>query len=364
MRRLPLRLLLLALAVGGPAVARASEEPGPLVLPATSGKLGFVKVGPVVEGPVPEHGGITGRVALDEDRTSRVATPVSGRVLQLMVQVGDRVKKGQPLFTVASPDVESARAEAIQAGADLQVAQRALERAQRLAAEGAVPKKELLQAQDDVTKAKSNVERTQARLDVLGLTRDTFASTYQVKAPIAGVVVERNVLQGQEVRADGGTPLVTLSDLGKLWLLVDVPERELSRAEVGDRATAQVSAWPGEGFSGKVTHVGEMVDPQTRTVKVRVALENADLRLKPEMYARVTLEEAVKHKALWIPSAAVVTDGEHARVWVATAPGRFEPRLVQVGAEHEGHSEIVSGLTAGQSVVIEGALFVDAEARN
>jgi cobalt-zinc-cadmium efflux system membrane fusion protein len=307
----------------------------------------------------------TGKVAFDEGKVSRVASPVSGRVVELRVQVGDRVRRGDPLVLIASPDAESAVADFVAARADEAVAQRALERASRLYADRAVSLKEVQQAEGDATKAHAARARAEARLEVLGIdpaAPKTRATRYALRAPIDGVVVERAATQGMEVRADTGAPLATVADLGRLWVLADVYERDLSAVFRGEQAEVRVAAWPGRSFAGQVTHVGDLVDPQSRTVKVRVEVTNRELRLKPEMFARVALRGTAGAPGLSVPSQAVLSDGAASAVMIAAGGGRFEKRTVEAGPEQDGRVRILSGLKAGERVVVDGAIYLQAAA--
>lgn len=356
----------LAAGCGRPARAAAAAAPA---LPPGEVQLkqvpNFVKIAPVEvssEAPPTEA---TAKVAFDEGRVSRVGTPVSGRVVELRVQPGDRVRKGQPLLVIASPDAESAFADWIAARADAALADQNLERQRRLLADQAVSQKEVLQAESDATKARAARARALARLQVLGIPPDEPArqpSRYLLRSPIDGVVVDRPASVGMEVRADSGTPIVTVADLSRLWVLADVFERDLASVVKGGHAEVRVAAWPGRTWEGKVSYVGDVVDPQTRTVKVRIEVENPDRKLKPEMFARVTLRGGAAEPSLAVPSQAVVSDGAASAVVVALGEGRFQRRIIEVGPERGGIVRVLSGLAPGERVVVDGAIYLSAAA--
>ena len=358
--------LLLALAAcRGGATAPAAPPSGPPGEVRLEPPPGLLSLAPVTEASEPFVTAATGRVTFDEERVSRVASPVSGRVVELLAHVGDRVAKGQGLLVIASPDAESAVADLVAAQADRSVAERTLERERRLYADQAVPYKEVLQAEGDATKAAAAVARADARLEVLGIDPkgpDLRASRFVLRAPLQGVVVERPAFMGMEVRPDSGTPLVTVADLGRLWVVADVYERDVARVAAGQPATVRLTADPGRVFQGEVTHVGELVDPATRTVKVRIAVRNPGQELKPEMFARVDIQGAPSGaRTLTVPTAAVLSDGGASAVVVALGGGRFARRTVEVGGEQGGRVRVLSGLRAGEQVVAEGALLVKAE---
>jgi cobalt-zinc-cadmium efflux system membrane fusion protein len=272
------------------------------------------------------------------------------------------VRKGDGLLVIASPDAQSAVADYVAAAADAEVAEKTLERQRRLYADRAVAYKEVLQAESDATKAAAALARAQGRLDVLGIDPASAprASRYLLRAPIDGVVVDRPANPGMEVRADTGTPLATVADLSRLWVLADVYERDLALVREGAEATVTVAGFPGRTFPGRVTHVGDLVDPATRTVKVRIDVQNPDRLLKPEMFARVTLRAPSGPGVLTVPSSAVLSDGQASAVVLSLGGGRFQKRTIESGPEQDGRVRVLSGLSQGDVVVVDGALFLRA----
>jgi membrane fusion protein, heavy metal efflux system len=356
--------LLLSAACGR---AAAVPPPAPERAPAEV-RLGatpeFVKVAPVEAVAEPAVVAATGKVSFDEERVSRVASPVSGRVVELLARPGDRVRKGQGLAVIASPDAQSAIADWVAARADEAVAAKNLDRSRRLFADQAVPYKDVLLAESDATKAAAALARARGRLDVLGVDpasdEAARAARFVLRSPIDGIVVERPAFPGMEVRPDSGVALVTVADLSRVWVLADVYERDLPRVAAGERAEVRVAAAPNRVHEGAVGHVGELVDPATRTVKVRVEVANPRLELKPEMFARVSLQGAAGAPALTVPSSAVLSDGAASAVVVASADGAYRRRTVELGPEQGGRVRVLSGLGAGERVVVDGALFLSA----
>jgi membrane fusion protein, heavy metal efflux system len=341
-------------------VAAASElqlEPG-------GRKIQYLKFAEATVAGAGNSTAATGKIAFDEDHTSRVGSPLSGRVESLLVKPGDVVKKGQPLLTIVSPEVESAIADDRAAAAEVSLQTRNLERLRALLAEQAVAHKDVSQAESDLTKAQAGQERSRARLALLGLRSNEHSSRFTLRAPLAGTVVERSVLPGAEVRSDAGTPLVTISDLSRVWVVADVYEKQLSAVRDGQKADVTVASYPGEVFSARIEHVGDVVDAQTRTVKIRLAADNPDHKLKPEMFARIALPLTGPAAAVTVPANAVLSDGEANVVMVAIADGKFAKRRVEIGPESEGRLAVLSGLRPGERVVVDGALFLKAELEN
>ena len=182
-----------------------------------------------------------------------------------------------------------------------------------------------------------------------------------MRAQLPGVVIERNVLVGQEVRADQATPLITISSLDTVWVLADLYEQDLSLVEDDAPVTITVPAYPADTFSGRVKHIGEVVDANTRTVKVRCIAENPGHRLKPEMFARVNVQGKAGHKVILVPSKAILNDGEKFLVVVASEGITFRVRHVTVGPDIDGRARILSGLTIGEKIVTDGAIFMRRE---
>jgi cobalt-zinc-cadmium efflux system membrane fusion protein len=324
-------------------------------------KLPFIKIEVVTESDGGTSMTLTGRVDFDEDKTQRVASPIDGRAASLLVSPGDRVKAGQALIQLSSPQVGQLQAEALKAGQDLTVAQKALDRANKLQADGAISDKEVAQIEADYRKAKSDAESSTAQLRALGISPSDPTVTVALRAQVPGTVVERNVLVGQEVRADGATPLVTISDLETVWVLADVYEQDLKLVQQGASVNVRVPAYPDQVFAGTVAHIGDVLDPASHTVKLRCVVPNSEHKLKPEMFAKIELAGTAGGKAIFIPSKAVLADSEHSRVIVDSGGGTFKTRVVSVGPETEGKVRVLGGLVAGERIVTDGALFLQGD---
>jgi cobalt-zinc-cadmium efflux system membrane fusion protein len=326
-----------------------------------SAPLDFIKVEAVTETAGATSVSLPGRVSFDEDHTQRVASPIDGRAVSLLVKLGDKVRAGQALIELSSPNVGQLQADAQKAMSDLALAEKAMERVHKLQAEGAVAEKDVAQAETDFRKAKSDSARTTAQLKSLGVSPTDPAVNVALRAQIGGVVVERNILVGQEVRADQAAPLVTISSLDTVWVLADAYEQDLSLVSEGDSVTIRVPAYPGETFAGKVGHVGEVVDPATRTVKIRCLADNKSHKLKPEMFAKVDVLNAAGHKIILVPAQAVLNDGDKSIVIVASEGNTFRSRRVEVGPEMEGKVRLLGGVRPGEKIVTDGAIFMKRE---
>ncbi len=342
---------------GGEAEAKGEHDRDSMSLPPGNAALAYLKVETVTESDDAPAVVLTGKVALDENHTQRVASPIDGRITKLTVEPGDKVKVGQTLLELSSPTMGQLQADSQKAQTDLALTQKALERAMKLKADGAVSEREIAQIESDNRKARADVSGTSSRLRSLNVGASEGAS---IRAQIAGSVVDRNVLLGQEVRADGAAPLLTISDLDTVWVVGDVYEQDLALVSKDAKVTVTVPAYPGASFMGTVGHISQMVDPATRTLKLRCIVPNLDGKLKPEMFAKILLHDP-GNKKIVVPARAVLSDTQPPRVVVAAADNKYVLRKVEVGPELAGRVRILSGLKAGEKIVADGAIFLKQE---
>jgi membrane fusion protein, heavy metal efflux system len=301
----------------------------------------------------------TGRLAWNEDATSRIVPPVAGRITRLVAPLGARVRRGSVLAELSSPDFGQAQADASRAAADLAAAERSRERFARLFERGAAPRKDLDAAEADLARSRAEAGRTRERLLRWGGDPASAPDQiYRVRSPLDGVVVERNANLGQEVRPDAAAPLFVVTDPSRLWVLLDVTERDLPATAKGDRLLVRSGAYPDRTFSGRLEWVGDSLDPASRTVRVRGTVPDPARMLKAEMY--VTVEDAGERPrpAVFLPVAAVLTDGSRPFCFVQEAPNRFRRVAIGVGPERDGRVPVLSGLPPGARVVTEGSLLL------
>jgi cobalt-zinc-cadmium efflux system membrane fusion protein len=324
-------------------------------------QLNYIKVEAVKESDVAGSIHLTGRVTFDEEHTQRLASPIDGRVTKILVALGDVIKRDQALVELSSAHVAELHAEAQKTQQDLSIAAKSVERSAKLKAEGAISDKEVAQIESDYKKAQADTARTEAQLRSLSIGSSGSNFTASLRAQIPGTVVERNILVGQEVRADATAPLITITDLGTVWVLADLYEQDLGTVAQGASINVRVPAYPGESFPGRVDHIGEVLDPMSHTVKLRCVVPNPDARLKPEMFAKIELAETGSRTAIIVSSKAILTDSDHAKVIVAGEGNVYRQRLVETGPEIDGKVRILKGLASGEKVVTEGAIFLKRE---
>lgn len=301
-----------------------------------------------------------GRLVWDEDRTVRIASPFGGRVMSIAVRLGDTVRAGQTLAVIASPELGVAQSEARKAEQDDALAQKSLARVAELHGAGVAPAKDLQAAEADAARAAAERARTQERLRLYGAARGGVDQRFTLASPIAGVVVERNLNVGQEVRPDqqGEKGVFVVSDPSRLWFMLDVAEGDIGRVKTGTEVQIGATMLGEDTITGQITHVADFVDPQTRTVKVRGKLDNPGRRVKAEMYVTADLRVPATRGFL-VPTKAVYLRGEQHYVFVDAGDGRYVRKPVRLGQTANGHQVVLEGLAADEKVVVEGNLLLE-----
>jgi Cu(I)/Ag(I) efflux system membrane fusion protein len=340
---------------GAAATADAGAVPGLTSVHISPERVQTIGVRTAIVERRPVGGGLdlVGFVAPDESRLRRVQIRVAGWVQELFVnRTGETVAAGQPLLTIYSPELYQSEQEYL------------------IEARG--------QAERDTGSAGSHAGMAHdeggaasalTRLTLLGVPPEEIARLSRVpvaiprltlRSTVNGTVLERNVTQGQYVAAD--VPLFTIADLSRVWVLADLYEMDIDRVRAGDRATFTVEAFPGRAFAGRIEFVYPTVSSETRTLKVRLSLDNHDGALRPGMYGRVRVAGR-GGSALVVPGEAVVNTGEHKYVFLARADGHFEPRMVWTGVQDGDRVQILKGLAAGDTVVTSASFLIDSESR-
>ena len=309
---------------------------------------------------------LTGKLVWNEDVTTNVFSPLAGRVASIKGARGQAVKVGDELARITSPDFGQAQADAVKSEADLALAKRVLERTRELLKQGVLPQKELDSAENAFDDAQSERDRAVERLAVWGGRGGDVNGAFALKAPMGGVIVDRNVQPGQEVRSDQmlagmavvAAPLFIISDPESLWVHLDVSEQDLSNLQVGQELEIRSRAYGGQVFPGALNVIGQSLNPETRTVVAKGTVANPKRLLKAQMYVDVNVITHVP-KMPQVPIKAVFLREGKACVFVRKSDSVFEMRQVTTAAEDAGHVFVSKGLTAGEEVVSEGALVLE-----
>lgn len=301
-----------------------------------------------------------GKIAVDDDLTTAVYSPFTGRVTHIDVKAGDHVTAGQVLFAVAASEAAQSDADLATAAAQLKVAVAAEARQHDLYDHQGAALKDWQQAQADLAAAQANLAAAQGRRKALG--GAVVHGEGVVRAPVSGIVTQRLIGPGQNVSSPAGggaTQAFSISTFDKVWLVGNLREEDAAKAHVG--MTAEVRPLgSNEVLHARVTYVAPMIDPNTRRLLVRGELPNPDGHLKPETFASFTLITGKEHASVTVPEDAVIFEAQTARVWVADGKShRLSLRQIKTGRIVDGTVEVTAGLNAGETVVTEGSLFID-----
>jgi len=366
----------LAAACGGHVAATTDAAPAPpsgvVVLSPDSPMLGQIKCAAVQVADLPTDEVVApGKIEANPNRVSKVVLPVAGRIASVLVKIGDAVVRDQPLVTILSPDADSAMSASVtaqssvtQAEAALNKAQADFDRAADLFDHNAIAKKDVLTADNALAQARAAVEQAHAareqalgRLTVLGLRPGDFQQKVVVRSPLAGKVLELSVVPG-EYRNDTSASVMTIADLATVWVTSQVPESYIRFVQIGEEVDIRLVAYPGQVFKGRVSRIADVVDPQSRTVKVHAEMENRGGRFRPEMYGSIHHIESMA-KTPVVPVAAVVENNDgRSLVFVETMRGRFEPRPVSIGNRAGDVVRVTRGVMPGDRVVVDGVMLL------
>lgn len=303
-----------------------------------------------------------GGVTPDVNRTIHVTSQGSGRVVELKARLGDYVKEGQFLLSIRSADLAGAFSDYQKAAADERLAQKALDRAQLLYSHGALAEKELQQAEDTEEKARVDVQNTEQRVRLLGGDQAHPSAMIELRAPVSGTIVEQNISGFEGIKSLDNSPnLFTIADLTQVWVLCDVYENDLGEVHLGDTAEIRLSAYPDKTYHGKVADISRVLDPATRSAKVRIVLPNRDGSFRPGMFAVATFRSRKSQSRIVVPSTALIRLQD--KDWVFRKEGPQQFRRVEVhalGGITDGMQPIQDGLKAGEEIVANALEFSSA----
>ena len=347
-------------------IGAASAEV-PKTIEASAALLKLLKITTVKPSEVKDSLRLSARVDLDQHKVARIGASVTGRITEIGAELGQSVKKGQQLALLNSTELGKAQADYLKASSQVNLRRIVVNRAQRLLESDVLSTAELQERQGVLTEAEVDLNATRDQLKVMGMGEADLSrlskqrnihSFSPVSASIEGVVIERNVTLGQVVQpADS---LFTVADLSQLWLVAEVPEQQAHWVRQGDQVQAEVPALPDQEVSGKLIYVGDLVNPETRTVTLRMALANPHRLFKPQMLATLKISKPGS-QTLVVSSQAVVRDNDQDYVFVQTAPSRFELRAVRLGQEDGGLRPVLEGLKNAEMIVADGAFHLNNE---
>ncbi|GJD72846.1 efflux RND transporter periplasmic adaptor subunit [Methylobacterium goesingense] len=347
----------------------------------TPDQLAAVTVASVEQHLFSEEINTEGKIGVDEYQATPVFSPYPGRVVSIFARTGERVKKGQRLFSLQANEMVQAQNDYLaalnvlnKARSQLALSQAAEKRLRDLYESRVTTLRELQNAQNDLTSttndartAEVGLEAVRSRLRILGLRDDEVANLQKgsinpetaINAPLDGTIIQRKIGPGQYVGSGGGDPSYIIGDLSKVWLIAQLREPDAARVDLGDRIKFRVLAFPERVFDGQINFIGASVDPATRRITVRADIDNTENLLKPEMYASVRIINERETVSPSVPRSAVVLEGPKASVWVLGAGNVVQSRRVRPGIIDGGNIEILQGLAVGERVISRGSLFID-----
>jgi cobalt-zinc-cadmium efflux system membrane fusion protein len=354
--------------VEGPASAAAASA-DPTRITATPELMERIRVGEATWAAVGASVSVAAHIEVDETRVARVGSPVMGRVNGLAVREGQDVTRGQVLATITSTGLSDAQLVLLKALSQTQVATRAVERAQVLLKADVIGSAELQRREAELTQAQAELAAARDQLRLLGMPDEAIEalessrkmnSVSRVVATMSGTVLERHIAMGQVIQP--ADTVFEIADLSNVWMVADVPEPNAGTLRIGQAVEANIAALPGEVFRGKLTFVSSTVNPETRTVRVRMDVDNRNRRLKPSMLATMVVRDPLSRQRV-VPNASVVRDEGLDYVFVQVAATEFQLRPVKLGMEQEGRRVLEDGVGNADKIVIDGAFHLNNERR-
>ena len=346
-------------AVSQKSVPNLVRDGSRIVVPEGSPLRGKLTIGTVTQQQIDRTLQLPAIVEAEPARTVKVLPPVAGRLIDLKIQLGERVEQGQELAVIDSSDLAQAYADEDKARSAVKMTKQALDRAVALEKYSAGSVKDRQQAENDHAQAQAELERTQSRLRAIGVVADLKEEgrKLSLKAPVSGSVIDLQVARGAHLN-DTTAAIMTIANLDEIWVTANVPEKDTALVAHGQAVDVVFAAYPGEVFKGRVLFVSDILDPDTRRTKVRIAFQNPNMRLKPNMFASATFVTP-KQTVPIVPTTAVVLRNEADQVFVEIAPWTFEARPIEIAFQQGNQAVIAHGLEAGQRVVVRGAVLLN-----
>lgn len=345
---------------------KPAEEKGRVKLSAEALKNADIKTAPAKSEAVGDTIQATANIAHNQDRLFHVTPRITGRVVDVRASLGSDVQAGTVLAILDSIELGQTKSEYLKSQTLLELTKASYEREKSLFDQKIAAKKDVLAAEAEYRKAEAEARSLHERLRLYGLSDQAInnlndaPSQYALTSPAAGVVIEREISKGEVIEA--GKKVFTISDLSNVWVLLNIHEKDLAKVQKGMAVKIRTESYPGEVFSGKVAYIGNVVDPQSRTVSVRVEVPNPRARLKPGMFATAELTTGTSSaQAIMIPSSAIQKIEGKPTVFVQEKNGSFAKRELELGREFGNSVEVKSGVKEGELVVVEGAFTLKSE---
>ena len=298
---------------------------------------------------------LTGKISFNEDKVARVFPLAGGFVRDLFVELGDKVKKGQVLAIIRSPEIAGFNSEGIAAEAQLRMAEKNSQVAEELYKTGNISEVELINARKELESARGELQRINEVLDMYGAGKE---SIYPIKAPVSGVIVQKKIALNMELRTEDISPVFLVGNLDEVWVMANIYESDIQHVREGFQAQITTISYPDRTFNGTIDKIFNLMDPESKTVKARVVLPNPGYELKPEMFAKVLVRYTEPVKKISIPSSAVIFDKSRYFVMVYISDDAIDTREVTIYKENQDITYLESGLKEGEQVMVKYQLLV------
>lgn len=309
-----------------------------------------------------------GKVSVNETRLAHVGSRIPGRAVEVYGNLGDYVAKGTPLAVIDSTELGEAQSQYLKAKTNFEIAEKSYERAKIILEGKVISTGEFQRREGEYLSARTELKASEDRLHLLGMTDEEISSIGRehainskvaIYSPASGNIIERHLTLGEVV--EPVKPLFVTADLSTLWVIADIPEKDIPKIKKGQGVAVTVSPYPERVFRGKINYISELIDPETRTVKVRAEVENPKGMLKPEMFATMRISTSEKGRVLAVPVSAVQRDNDKTIVFVAKGEKAFEKRTIEVGLQMDGFHQVLSGIREGERIVVKGAFTLKSE---
>ena len=317
----------------------------------------MVTIDTVQEKSIDEELKLSGEVSFNENKVVKIFPISSGQIVSVNVSLGDYVHAGQTLAVLKSADIASNYADLSTAGRDVSIAKRQMENAEHLYKNGIGSEKDYNEAKENYEKAMTNEGKIRSQISINGSGRTSANGTYVISAPKSGYVVEKNINPGQFIRNDNGQTLFTVGDTKDVWIWANVYESDIAKVKEGFTAYVTTLAYPDSVFVGKVDKVNQILDPQTKVMRIRIVLPNNSGQLKPEMFANITIEKKDNNRTLSIPASALVSEDGNTYVVVYHDKCNLEIKQVEVLKTAGDNVFIKNGLAKGDKVIGNQAIL-------
>ncbi len=301
---------------------------------------------------------LTGEVSFNENNVSKVYPRNSGQVVDCKVTLGDYVKAGQTLAVLRSADVAGNYADLSSANADIAIAKRQMDNTESLYKNGIASERELTEARQNYEKAKAAKSKIESVININGGNGSNAGGTYTLNSPISGYIVEKKVNAGNFIRGDMGDNLFTISDLKTVWVYANVFEADIPKVKEGYNADVVTIAYPDKRIHGTVDKMSQVLDPTNKTLRIRIKLENPDLMLRPEMFAKVILSNKENRKALSVPTSALINQNGKSYVVVYKSPADMHIAEVSILNTKSDRTYLLGGVQAGDKIITRNQLLV------